>query len=116
MKIHPCPASTRGSLFAAHSPRPSGNPRHPAEAGPVAHPRPVAGGVAAMALLAICCGLGLHAAEVTAPREKITVPGLNYTLVKLPRGTFIMGNDSAESDERPAHQVTLTKDFWYRGF
>jgi formylglycine-generating enzyme required for sulfatase activity len=55
---------------------------------------------------------GLLPAAEPAASDRMTIPGLNYLLVKLPGGTFTMGNDAAESDEKPAHQVTLSKDFW----
>jgi formylglycine-generating enzyme len=72
----------------------------------------VLGGAVAMG--ALCCGVGVYAAEQMAKPEQMTIAGLNMTLVKIPRGTFMMGNPDAKgsSDEGPAHKVTLTKDFW----
>ena len=37
-------------------------------------------------------------------------PGLH--MVAIPPGTFVMGSNDGEDDERPAHPVTLTKPFW----
>ncbi|MSU64805.1 MAG: hypothetical protein EXS38_01595 [Opitutus sp.] len=46
--------------------------------------------------------------------EKITVPSLNLVMVKIHPGTFVMGNTKAngDDDEGPAHQATLTREFW----
>src|SRR4051812_43021850 len=51
--------------------------------------------IAGFALLG---GQGASAAENPGgARQKLTIPGLNYSVVQLPKGTFIMGNDHAES-------------------
>jgi formylglycine-generating enzyme required for sulfatase activity len=46
----------------------------------------------------------------------LKVNGVRYEFAKVEAGTFIMGasdNDAdAEDDEKPAHQVTLTKDYY----
>ena len=49
-----------------------------------------------------------------AKAETMTIAGLGITMVKIPKGSFMMGNPAAKkgNDEGPAHQVTLTKDFW----
>ncbi|MBP5674505.1 MAG: SUMF1/EgtB/PvdO family nonheme iron enzyme [Victivallales bacterium] len=39
-------------------------------------------------------------------------PGVDVKLIKVASGTFNMGSENSESDERPVHRVTLTKDFW----
>ncbi|MBR6060357.1 MAG: SUMF1/EgtB/PvdO family nonheme iron enzyme [Victivallales bacterium] len=39
-------------------------------------------------------------------------PGIDVKLIKIASGTFNMGSENGESDERPVHKVTLTKDFW----
>jgi len=56
----------------------------------------------------------LPAAEPGAKPEQMTIAGLGIVMVKVPAGTFRMGNPEARgsNDEGPAHQVTLTKDFW----
>ena len=46
----------------------------------------------------------------------ITVNGVSFKMIKVEAGTFTMGATSeqtgAESNESPAHQVTLTKDYY----
>src|SRR4051812_33321868 len=71
----------------------------------------MAGGIAAAGL---SCSIGLYAAEQAVKPETMSIPGLGITLVKIPKGSFLMGNPEAKgsNDEGPAHQVTLTKDFW----
>ena len=54
-------------------------------------------------------------AEQVAERMagKITLPGrATMEMVWCPPGTFTMGSDDGNRNERPAHQVTLTKGFW----
>jgi len=33
-------------------------------------------------------------------------------MVAIPPGTFVMGSNDGEADEKPAHPVTLTRPFW----
>jgi formylglycine-generating enzyme required for sulfatase activity len=58
----------------------------------------------------------IEAAESAARLEQRTIPGLNMVLVKVPKGSVLMGNPDAaptpEPDEGPATKVTLTNDFW----
>jgi formylglycine-generating enzyme required for sulfatase activity len=56
----------------------------------------------------------LAAAESGAPGEKVTLPGLNYVLNKLPAGVVVMGHGDAnsKSDEAPATRVTISQPFW----
>ena len=46
----------------------------------------------------------------------ITVNGVSFKMIQVKAGTFMMGATSeqtgADSDESPAHQVTLTKDYY----
>ena len=78
---------------------------------------------------------GLHAAAFWALRQwKAAVPKLTpskkipadrdwyvnsigMTMVRIPAGTFWMGSEgeSAQDDEKPRHEVTLTKDFFLGG-
>lgn len=48
--------------------------------------------------------------------EKLTVPGLNLTLVQVAAGSFTMGHvdgyPGSSPDEKPATKVTLTRPFW----
>ena len=32
--------------------------------------------------------------------------------VRIPSGSFMMGSDNGDSDEKPVHQVTISNDFW----
>ena len=61
----------------------------------------------------------LGAAETAAPSapiETMTIPGINLSMVRVKAGSFIMGHPEgypgSSSDERPAHKVNITKDFW----
>ncbi len=58
--------------------------------------------------------LNSTAAEPGATGEKITVPGLNYTMVKAPAGVAVMGHgdENSKSDESPATRVKITQPFW----
>ena len=54
---------------------------------------------------------------ITNPNVKvITVNGVSFKMIQVKDGTFMMGATSeqtgADSDESPAHQVTLTKDYY----
>jgi formylglycine-generating enzyme required for sulfatase activity/serine/threonine protein kinase len=41
-----------------------------------------------------------------------TVPDLGLTLMPIPAGSFVMGHESGDTNERPVTRVTLTKPFW----
>lgn len=43
--------------------------------------------------------------------ETFTVNGVSFKMVKVKCGTFTMGVSNASDYEKPAHQVTLTKDY-----
>lgn len=59
---------------------------------------------------------GAAPAGESAAAGRKTVPGLDLTLVKVGRGTFVMGHEEgypgSSRDEKPATRVTFTKDFW----
>ena len=43
----------------------------------------------------------------------VTLPGgVELKMVKVEKGSFQMGSNDDDSDEKPVHKVTLTKDFW----
>src|SRR4051812_36630900 len=65
-------------------------------------------------LFGVAAAGNLRAAETGASLEKMTVPGINYAVVKLPAGVVVMGQVNARptSDEGPATRVTLTQPFW----
>ena len=60
---------------------------------------------------------GGSATANAAGNLSFTVKGVTFTMVKVEAGTFTMGateeqGRDADSDEKPAHQVTLTKDYY----
>ena len=44
--------------------------------------------------------------------ENWTVPGLNMDFVYVDNGSFQMGSNSGDADEKPVHRVTISKPFW----
>ena len=58
--------------------------------------------------------LDLDVAGTSAGEMKvITLPGgVQMEMVWCPAGKFMMGSNNGEEDERPVHDVTLTKGFW----
>ncbi len=76
------------------------------------------GAVAAVSLVG---GLGLSAADqksmpAQTKHEEMVVPGIGLKLVKIPKGSFLMGHADdyygSSGDEKPEHKVTFTRDFW----
>jgi len=60
---------------------------------------------------------GSSATATSAGNLSFTVKGVTFTMVKVEAGTFTMGATSeqgsdADSYEKPAHHVTLTKDYY----
>ena len=55
-------------------------------------------------------------ATVDGDAQVFTVTGygktVSFKMIKVEAGTFQMGSDSGGSDEKPVHQVTLTKDYF----
>ncbi len=46
-------------------------------------------------------------------RKEIALPGgVKMAFAYCPRGTFMMGSNNGKSDEKPVHEVRLTKGFW----
>lgn len=45
-------------------------------------------------------------------KETFTVNGVDFTMIRVEAGTFQMGSSSGDSDEKPIHKVTLTKDYY----
>lgn len=41
-----------------------------------------------------------------------TLPGLNLTMVWIAPGTFTMGSEHGNADEKPVHEVKLTRGYW----
>ena len=44
--------------------------------------------------------------------QPYTIPGLGMKLVYVAPGSFKMGLDNGDSDEKPVHRVTLSKGYW----
>ena len=69
---------------------------------------------AVTAIIALLATLAVAAAGHAAEQKIIT--GLNLTLVKVARGSFMMGHaegyPGSSRDEKPETKVTFTKDFW----
>jgi len=42
----------------------------------------------------------------------ITIADLNLALLPVPAGSFMMGSEDGDRDEKPVHKVTLTKPYW----
>ncbi len=45
-------------------------------------------------------------------RDQHCVKGINFHMIKCPKGAFWMGYDLGEEDEKPKHQVILNQSFW----
>lgn len=45
-------------------------------------------------------------------KETFTVNGVDFTMIRVEAGTFQMGSNSEYDNEKPIHQVTLTKDYY----
>ena len=45
-------------------------------------------------------------------KETFTVNGVDFTMIRVEAGTFQMGSNSGYDNEKPVHQVTLTKDYY----
>ncbi len=60
--------------------------------------------------------LGKYVEPTYQPVEIMTINGVEFTMVLVEHGTFTMGAADDDSDagdrEKPAHQVTLTQDFY----
>ena len=50
--------------------------------------------------------------KVIKEKVKKVIKGEGYKAVKIPKGTFMMGALDADDDEKPAHEVTITYDFY----
>ena len=62
-------------------------------------------GVLVPAALLLCCSPASLPSPIPSP-----IPDIAF--VEIPAGTFEMGSDNGDSDERPVHTVTLTRDFY----
>ena len=72
---------------------------------------------ATMLLMMAGCGKETSVAP-TITENPITIPGLNFEMMPIPAGTFVMGSPDDEKDrdvtgnEGPQTTVTITKPFW----
>ncbi|MBQ9344322.1 MAG: formylglycine-generating enzyme family protein [Kiritimatiellae bacterium] len=57
--------------------------------------------------------VAMQAGKKPGETKTITLPGgVQMEMAWCPAGTFMMGSNDGDSDERPVHEVTLTKGFW----
>lgn len=69
---------------------------------------------AAVLVLATLCGRDPAAmSNGTASDPEVTLRAANveFAFVRVPAGRFLMGSDTGDGDERPAHEVVLPRDF-----
>ena len=64
--------------------------------------------------IAVCCALALvcAAAPAVAGAGKAYTNSIGMQFRPIPAGSFTMGDDEGEDDEKPAHKVTITKPFY----
>ena len=63
-----------------------------------------------LAMLAGLCAYGNEKGEFTG---EVTLPGgVQLKMIKVEPGSFMMGSENGESDEKPVHRVTLTKPYY----
>jgi formylglycine-generating enzyme required for sulfatase activity len=67
-----------------------------------------------LVLAMMCTGLGRSATNVQPGPQvlRLDVDGVPFELVRIPAGTFLMGSDEGDSDERPVHGVRMADDFY----
>jgi formylglycine-generating enzyme required for sulfatase activity len=63
-----------------------------------------------LALAAMVVALGCQGSPQAPPREFTNSVGMKFVLIA--PGMFQMGSDARDSDEKPVHEVTLTKGFY----
>jgi formylglycine-generating enzyme required for sulfatase activity len=56
--------------------------------------------------------LGVIPSTARSASEKTLVNSIGMEFVFIPAGTFMMGSEAGEMDERPPHQVTLSRPFY----
>ena len=57
-------------------------------------------------------GLLVRSVAAQAPAEKTIANSIGMEFVLIPAGTFSMGANEGETDERPAHQVKISRPFY----
>ncbi len=65
-------------------------------------------------VLVMTAGRPWCAKAVQSERDALTldVAGVTFELVRVRAGTFLMGSEDGDSDERPVHEVRLSHDFY----
>src|SRR5437773_7155888 len=63
-------------------------------------------------LLLVGCTLTAGTLEAQLAPDKTFTNSTNMAFVLIPAGTFKMGSDTGDADERPVHQVTISKAFY----
>src|SRR5262249_44156422 len=63
-------------------------------------------------LLLVGLALTTGTLKAQSSPEKTFTNGIGMEFVLIPAGTFKMGSDSGDTDERPVHQVTISKPFY----
>lgn len=65
-------------------------------------------------VVAVLAGFGLQAQEEKRPAEgkNATVESLGLELVWVAPGSFRMGSNNGDSDERPVHEVRISRGYW----
>jgi formylglycine-generating enzyme required for sulfatase activity len=61
----------------------------------------------------LCAALfSVSASEAQTPVNKTLVNSIGMEFVFIPAGTFMMGSNDDETDERPVHQVNISRPFY----
>jgi formylglycine-generating enzyme required for sulfatase activity len=65
-------------------------------------------------LVAVCVSPARSAITVEAGQDilRLEVDGVTFELMRIPAGTFLMGSEAGDSDERSVHQVGIADDFY----
>ena len=64
-----------------------------------------------LVMLAVLAPFSVHSQTASPPTATLT-NSIGMEFVLIPAGTFQMGAASGEADERPVHQVTISKQFY----
>ncbi len=69
---------------------------------------------AGLVLATICTALERSAPGGASQQDtlRLAVDGVTFELVRIPGGTFLMGSDDGDRDERPVHEVGIADDFY----
>ncbi len=107
--------SERVSEKASSNPSPSHSPAHPLTRSPRDESRSLLTSGATLKGWPFDAAGAARRQAALGPTTKRTftlAPGVTLELALIPAGEFIMGDDSASPDERPAAPVRIPKPFW----